>query len=286
MDFVWSRQFGRVRVAVICEGTGWWPMERALDDVPEEQWRPLIETDDQNRMALDFNVVHLALPGASILLDTGFGEYDPNDPAKPLMSLRDLRLTAGLEHGLAALGVRPEGITHVVITHMHGDHVVGATKTVGGRKVPAFSNARYYVMAEEWRSAPAPHQRAEAIVGQKEALIAAGVVELVAGEREIVPGVTFVPAPGESPGHAIVRVATDDGIVYYLGDLFHQAAEFSHLDWMPLYRDRKTLMATRKELLPRFVAEKAWLIPAHHPFPAIGQVESAGEAYRWLPLSG
>lgn len=72
-------------------------------------------------------------------------------------------------------------------------------------------------------------------------------------------------------------------IGYFLGDLFHYPAEFRHFDWMPAFRDSPTLIASRERLVPRFVAENAWLIPAHHIFPAIGKVEEApGGGYRWV----
>lgn len=284
-NFVWSRQFGQARVSVISEGGGWWPIERALDNVAPEEWRPWLKANAENQIWIDFNLVHVRLPGASILLDTGFGDYDPRDPVKPLVSVRNIRLTEGRDAGLAALGVKPDDVTHVVITHMHGDHIAGATKVVGGQRVPAFPNARYYIMGQEWANAPEPHQLAEAINAQKDALLAADQLELVDGEREIVPGVTYIPAPGESAGHAVVRIATADGIVYYLGDLFHQPAEFMHLDWIPRYRDRTALIASRRKLLPRFVEESAWLIPTHHDFPCIGQIEPDGQSYRWIPRS-
>ncbi|MBI2321731.1 MAG: MBL fold metallo-hydrolase [Chloroflexi bacterium] len=283
-DYVWTRQLGRARIAVITEGWGRWPLERGLAGVPEEQWRPEVEADHEDCIRLDLNVVHVALPGASILLDTGFGEVDPTDPARPVVGIRDITMTPGVEAGLATLGVRPADVTHVLFSHLHGDHVFGATRTVDGRRLPAFPRARYYVTAAEWRAAPEQHQRADLVQPQKDALEAAGVVELLDGEREVLPGVRLIPAAGESPGHAVVRVDTGDGIVYYLGDLFHQVAEFRHLDWMPRWRDRDTLVATRQRLLPRFVAERALLVIAHLRFPAVGRVEPAGDAYRWVPV--
>lgn len=279
---VWSRTFGSGRVAVICEGSGWWPMDRALDDdVPESEWRAIIETDSANRMPIDFNLAHVSLSSASVLVDTGFGDYDPTDPSRPLVSVKDLHLNARLADVLPTLGVRPADITHVVITHMHGDHILGATRVEAGRRVPMFPNARFYVMEDEWHSAPAWHQVAEPINAQKEALLAADVVDLVVGEREIASGVTFHPAPGESDGHGIVRFALGDSVVYCVGDLFHQPAEVSHPDWIPRFRDRNALISSRREWYPRFADERAWLIPAHHPFPAIGQMERDGQSFQW-----
>jgi glyoxylase-like metal-dependent hydrolase (beta-lactamase superfamily II) len=284
MNHVWQRQFGATCVAVISEATGWWPIERALVDVPEAEWRREIPTNSADQLEIGFNLVHVTLPGASILIDTGFGEYDPTDRANPIVSVRNVRLTDGLDRALASLGVQREDITHVLITHMHGDHILGATRLVDGQRVPAFPNARYLILAAEWAAAPEFHQNAEAINAQKSSLLSSSSVELVPGEREIVPGVRFIPAPGESPGHAIIRVAAGDAVVYAIGDLFHYPAEFSHLDWIPRFRDRATLVATRERLVPRFVEEDAWLIPAHHVFPAIGAVERTAGGYGWRAM--
>jgi glyoxylase-like metal-dependent hydrolase (beta-lactamase superfamily II) len=284
MSSVWTRDLGSARVSIISEATGWWPIERAIVGVPEATWRSEIPTNAENQLPIGFNLVHVALPGASILVDTGFGEYDPTDRADPIVSVRGVQLTDGLDAALASLGVSREDVTHVLITHMHGDHIVGATRQVSVQRLPAFPNARYVVMEAEWNAAPEFHQNARAIDAQKEALLAARAVDLVPGDTEIVPGVDLIAAPGESPGHAIVRIAPDGQVVYCIGDLFHYPAEFSHFDWIPLYRDRATLVATRERLVPQFAEEDAWLIPAHHVFPAIGKVERTANGYRWREI--
>jgi glyoxylase-like metal-dependent hydrolase (beta-lactamase superfamily II) len=286
VDNVWTRDFGQARLSVISEATGWWPRERAVVDVPEAAWRREVPTDHEDRLEIGFNLAHVAVPGASILMDTGFGEYDPTNRTDPIVSVRDVRLTDGLDAALGILGIDRADITHVLISHMHGDHILGATRTIDGRRVPAFPNARFAVMESEWEAAPEFHQNAAAVNAQKEALLAADVVDLVDGEREIVSGIRFIPAPGESRGHAIVRVELGGRPVYYVGDLFHYPAEISHLDWIPLFRDRPTLVSTREHLVPRFARENAWIVPSHHPFPAIGRVEAASDGYHWHAWKG
>src|ERR1700694_1844147 len=105
MDHVWTRQFGRARVSVISEATGWWPIERALVDVPEETWRREIPTNREDQLEIGFNLAHVALPGASILIGTGFGDYTPTDPTHPMLSVHNVRLTGGLDAALATVGV-------------------------------------------------------------------------------------------------------------------------------------------------------------------------------------
>ncbi|MBI3969086.1 MAG: MBL fold metallo-hydrolase [Chloroflexi bacterium] len=281
MDNVWTRQMGDARIAVISEGSGWIPVARLLENVPEAEWRQAVEADAEGRMLLGFNVAHVTLPGASILIDTGIGSDDPNDPTRPETAVRHVTLTAGLRAGLSALSVRPEEITHVVLSHMHWDHMWGATVRNGAGRKPGFPNARVCVLRDEWAAAPTGHGTGAGVELDKPVLEAAGLVDLYDGEAEIVPGIRLIPAPGESPGHAVIRIASDGEVVYYVGDLFHGPAEFAHPDWTPPWRDRKALLASRERLLPRFVSESAWIIPTHNPFPAIGRVEHDGAGYRW-----
>ena len=282
--FVWVHQFGTARVSVISEATGCWPRERAVEGVPEEVWRAEVDVTADDCLEIGFNLMHVSFPGASILIDTGFGQYDPTNPANPLVSVKNMRMSPGAAVGLAQLGVRPDEITDVFITHMHGDHILGATKLVGERRVPTYPNARYHVMEAEWAEAPAFHQNAAAINAQKETLQSAGVVELAPGDRESRPGVSFLFAPGESAGHAIVRIETGAGVIYNVGDLFHYPAEFHHLDWRPRFREQHVLQHTREKYLPRFVAENAWIFPAHHRFPTVGRVEEMADGYHWATI--
>lgn len=53
----------------------------------------------------------------------------------------------------------------------------------------------------------------------------AGLLQLVDGEMEILPGIRILPAPGESPGHQIVRIEDADGVLYHVGDLYHHRLE-------------------------------------------------------------
>jgi N-acyl homoserine lactone hydrolase len=50
------------------------------------------------------------------------------------------------------------------------------------------------------------------------------------GETEILPGVRLVPAPGETRGHQIVVVETDEGPVVLGGDVGHSFAELERGD--------------------------------------------------------
>jgi glyoxylase-like metal-dependent hydrolase (beta-lactamase superfamily II) len=89
-------------------------------------------------MIFAFHSTIIKTPRATILVDTCSG----NDKERP-HKLRYHRKNWPYLANLAAAGFVPEGIDHVLCTHMHADHVGWNTRLVNGRWVPTFPNARY-----------------------------------------------------------------------------------------------------------------------------------------------
>jgi glyoxylase-like metal-dependent hydrolase (beta-lactamase superfamily II) len=108
-----------------------------------------------------------------------------------------------------------------------------------------------------------------------------GLLDLVDGEREIVAGVSLVPAPGESPGHCVVRVRSAGRAFLYLGDLVHHACEIAHLDWMPAGRSASALLESRRRVLKEAAESGATVVYSHEPFPPWGRVFAGGAGYSW-----
>jgi glyoxylase-like metal-dependent hydrolase (beta-lactamase superfamily II) len=108
-----------------------------------------------------------------------------------------------------------------------------------------------------------------------------GLLHLVDEEQEIRPGVTVYSAPGESPGHVIVRIESAGEVLYIVGDLFHHAAEVEHTDWAPPHADHTPLMDSRKRWYDQLARERALVVTAHERFPPWGEIIAANGGYRW-----
>jgi glyoxylase-like metal-dependent hydrolase (beta-lactamase superfamily II) len=108
-----------------------------------------------------------------------------------------------------------------------------------------------------------------------------GLLDFVDAEREIVPGVTMLHAPGESPGHCIVRVTSNGERFYALGDVVHHAAEIAHPSWRPPQSRSDELVTTRERIFDVLAREGALAMTTHEPFPPWGRVVAAGNGYRW-----
>jgi glyoxylase-like metal-dependent hydrolase (beta-lactamase superfamily II) len=272
-SYIASRQVGDATVTIISDATGLSTIIRDLADVPEAAWRREVEADANGDVRLGYNVAHVRIGAASILVDLGFDDPSPSSQWKAPRHLR----TPGVPAGLAAIGVRPEDITHVLITHSHGDHVAGGSVERGGRRVPRYPNARHVLNRLDWEGLPErarPDAHAAIHLGTIERF---GLLDLVDGDAEIAPGVTLVHAPGETPGHSLVRVRSRGETFYFLGDLFHHPVEVAHLDWVAKGRDAARMRASRERLVADALASDAVLVATHFPFPPFGRIKRAAE---------
>lgn len=108
---------------------------------------------------------------------------------------------------LRAIGVEPESIDAVILTHLHWDHC-------GNNRL--FSRAKLYVQADELRYAWAPSPAfAKAYLSPQAGFMppfAGQRFELLEGPAELWPGLRVMPAPGHSPGLQVVLVETNQGV--------------------------------------------------------------------------
>jgi glyoxylase-like metal-dependent hydrolase (beta-lactamase superfamily II) len=281
-SYVASRRFGDITVTIISDG---YIRGKVALPLPETLWRPAIpEADAEGMISYGLNFLHIQAGDASIVVDPS-GLDDPttgmvDDFAK---HYPEYHLTPGLEAGLASIGVTLDDITHVLITHGHLDHYRGMVTERNGEQVPRFANAHYIVGMGDWHRFT-KHRQDKARTLCYGTVERAGQLEAVAEDREFVPGVTLIPTPGESPGHCIVRVASGGEQFYYLGDLFHYAAEVEHLEWQDPGRDPVAMRKSRKRLVEKVADSNATLLYTHSPFPGWGRIvssDSSESGYRW-----
>jgi glyoxylase-like metal-dependent hydrolase (beta-lactamase superfamily II) len=142
----------------------------------------------------------------TVLFDTGLHEslITSSDLLGALAAMFTVELTpADLpEARLAAAGIDPASVTHVVNSHLHFDHC--------GHNGP-FADAVTLVQAPEWEAAQRPTKYSYAGVPLDE--IGGGDLRLVDGEVDLFGDgtVVLVPTPGHTVGHQslIVRAGPE-----------------------------------------------------------------------------
>ena len=105
-----------------------------------------------------------------------------------------------LEDGLGKVGLTPEDVRLVIVTHLHFDHIALANR---------YPNAEFVVQKKELEFALNPHVFSAS--DYRKSLFADLNFRVVDGDAEILPGITALLTPGHSPGGQSVQVETEQG---------------------------------------------------------------------------
>jgi glyoxylase-like metal-dependent hydrolase (beta-lactamase superfamily II) len=227
------------------------PLSRYFDEKtissPElfPTYSTLVESEDSRVMVDPSDFHRLVAPGH-------FGAPDGYTPPPPLANQ------------LREVGVRPNAVTQVVITHLHYDHFAGVTNDSG----LAFPRAVCYIPKADWEMPDIAQGREKGdpdVTTTLGAAEKAGKLELLEDALKLGGGISVEPFPGESPGHQIVGVKSRGRSCYCVGDLYHLVAEVEHPELSASWTDAKVLLSSRRKFSRRAAAERALVLPGHLP---------------------
>ena len=191
--------------------------------VPKVMWAKKVNVDDKNRVLTGLNSLLVRTGDRNILIETGIGNK---------LSERMIRFygqPAELLDNMSAGGVSPEDINIVINTHLHFDHCGWNTIRTNDRIVPTFPKAKYYVQEGEWQHACRQFERDRIsyITDNYDPLINTGQMELLRGDREIIPGISVRVFRGHTAHMQAVIIAGSGRKVCYISDLIPTRA---HID--------------------------------------------------------
>lgn len=202
--------------------------------------------------------------GRNILVDCGF---DHECGAK-----RGRKIDRLPHEAIAKLGLKPEDIDTVILTHLHYDHA----GTLG-----MWPNAEFVIQEKELAFATSSYMRHPAVRRAFDAEHIADMIHLTFAERvrfmdgdgEIAPGITGHLLPGHSHGLMGLQVNTRRGRVFLAGDVAHfydnmwKRNPFSILQLIPEYcesQDKVLRMAESPDhIVPGHDRQILEIYPAH-----------------------
>lgn len=227
--------------------------------VPKTLWeRAYAQADAKNRIPMAARALLLQGNGRNVLVDTG---------NSPFMKEKQLEIYGidfsefTIEGSLKAHGLTTDDITDVILTHVHFDHAGGAI--VNGE--PRFAKAQYYVQKEHlaWARNPSLKDRASFESYMYEPLADHGVLQLVEGEGEILPGISARLMHGHTPFMQAILAQTDKGKVFFPADLFPTAAHIPSAYGMAYDNHPLTTIKEKQGIYEELVGDR-WLVVFEH----------------------
>lgn len=231
---------------------------QAIQDQPQQMPAVLFEGINDTLLAqllpegkaeAGINAFYLHNGDRHILFDAGMG----SDKGGQLVA------------GLGKLGVAPDDITDVCITHLHFDHIGGLISPEGKA---AFPQATLHIAQAEydaWMTGAlsSDNQQVKAMAELYE-----GRLDLFA-DTLVLDGVHSINMPGHTPGHTMYSV----GKIYIVGDLLHAVAlQVDHPEFSAVFDfDRDLAAKQRKQFLDE-AREGHYLVGGMH-FPTPGFIQ-------------
>ena len=242
--------------------------------IPKKIWGNLLPSDENNLIPMQANLFLLKADGKNILFDTGLGDVISEKEQKIYAATGE----TNIEGGLKKLGIAPEDIDYVFLSHLHTDHSGGAvTRTENGLK-PRFPKATYIVQQDEWEDAINPDERTVAVYipERLKVLETAGQLELINGDKELLPGIKAVKTGGHTRGHQGFEAESDGTTVVYYADIIpsepHIRVPFvPSTDLFPL-----DTMKVKRELLKRLIAKNMVIAFDHDIEIGLGRIREEG----------
>ena len=223
--------------------------------------------DDASLIELTQNICVIRSPEQIVLVDTG----------EPLR-----RAGAILEWGLASLGITPDDVDLVFLTHRDSDHVGG---TVNLHGEPLYPRAKYLISRFEYKEFKQEAKRAEQFQSSIKPLEDRGLLEFFEDDAEIAPGLTAVPTPGHRSGTSSLRIEDGGEAALLLADTLHLPVQITHPEFSSVWDGDAELAArTRHRIVEQAESEGLLLAVPHSPFGGLGHVRLENRQRVWSPL--
>ncbi len=195
-----------------------------------------------------------------------------------------------LNKALNAINVSADSIDMVALTHIHPDHSGGLIDAKGQA---VFANAQIAVGQTEYgfwhddaimASVPESSRGFFQIARNTVAPYADRMI-LHNGEQDILPGLTSLPLPGHTPGHAGYLLQSSNEQLLFWGDLVHMTAlQFDNPNLTIAFdTDAAQTVDTRLGMFDRAVADNLLVTGSHLDFPGLGKVRKSADGYAYQP---
>lgn len=273
MSKAYPLAIGDIECAVLHEGSSTATSASLVDRYPGRSQQEIEAALGGTESEGSLNLLYVKSGDSKILADVGFGIAGPPNMGQAMAAL-------------ASIGVAPEEIDLVYLTHFHGDHIAGLYAADGN---PAYPNASYACTQAEWdewtgrwaaSNTASDRRQLERFQALRDRFT------FFEDGDEIAPGVSLVNLEGHTLGHSGLLIESQGERLIHVVDLLHGAFQFTHTDWHFVFdSDGDLASQTRLRILRRCAEEELLTLFYHLKFPGLGKVNISAHAFTWNPIA-
>ena len=233
-----------------------------MGSVPKVLWERTNPSDKLNRIDLSMRCLLLDNGKDVILIETGIG----NKISQKFIDMFCIEQSKfPLKDELKKCGYALDDITHVILTHLHFDHVGGATYFNGSEIVPTFPNAKYIISKSNWDAAinPNPKDRASYLSENFISIQKNRQLELVEDNQKIMDGIESIAVNGHTTGQQLIKITVGDQHLVFCSDLIPLKSHLK-IPWIMGYDLNATQTLKEKTIFLDEASEKKWVLFLYH----------------------
>lgn len=229
--------------------------------VPKPLWSKRYPVNEQNQIELPCDPLLIQTENEVILLESGLNAGKFDDKKKRNYGITD---ESKVEEQLKELGLSPQDVTIIMMTHMHFDHASGLTSLEqDGTYSSTFPNATIYTSEVEWNEMRHPNVRSRNTYWKENWDPIEHQVKTFKDSHEVIPGITMIHTGGHSDGHSIIKMQQGEETIIHFADLMPTHAHQNPL-WVLAYDDYPMTSVFTKEKLVKEVLENGYWVSFYH----------------------
>ena len=201
--------------------------------VPKALWSRRYEADEDNLIELRTDPILMQYKDKKYLIDSGIGKGKLDDKKKRNLGVR---AETRVEESLEELGMTPDDIDVVLMSHLHNDHAAGLTQWEGDQLISVFKNATIYTSQVEWDEMREPNIRSRNTYWKENWEPIQGQVTTFEDELEVVSGIKMIHTGGHSDGHCVIKLEQAGETLIHMADIMPTHAHTNPL-WVLAYDD-------------------------------------------------